>query len=94
MDSLSVRWPGIGDLCLDLIILRGRSQRLDGGRRNVLVREGDPEVFEVKLFGFDPPNFEWLQAFGQLGVLSIRSMPWAGLCLCPGACGGCLIQPG
>lgn len=79
---------------MDLIILWWWGQRLYRGRRNVLVWEGDPEVFEVKLFGFNPSNFEWLQAFGQLGVLPVGSMSWAGLCLCPGAGGGCLVQPG
>lgn len=56
----SVRWPGVWDLLWDLIVLGRGSQRLYGGRKHIFVREVDPEVFEVELFGFNPPNFQRL----------------------------------
>ena len=89
----SVGGPGVRGLLLDLIVLWGGCQRLDGGRRHVFVRQVDPKVFEVKLFGFYPSHFERLQAFGQLGVLPVGRVPWAGLHVGPGCGGARLIQP-
>lgn len=55
----SVRRPGIGGLLLDFVVLWRGSQRLDGGRGDIFVREVDPKVFEVKFFRFNPSNFQW-----------------------------------
>lgn len=71
----SIGRPGVGGLLLDFIILRWRSQRLYRGRRDVFVREVDPKVFEVKLFRFNPSNFQRFQSFGQLRVLPVRGFP-------------------
>lgn len=92
-EGSSVRGPGVGGLLLDLIVLWWGSQRLDGRRRHVFVWQVDPKVFEVKLFGFYPSNFQRLQAFGQLGVLPVGGVPRAGLHVSPGCGGACLIQP-
>lgn len=92
-EGMSVRWPRVGGLVLDFIILWWGSQGLDGRRRDVFIRKIDPKVFEVKLLRFNPPNFQWLQAFGQLGVLPVKWVPPAGLPICSGGGGGgaCLI---
>lgn len=52
----------------------GGVKAMEGGG-NVFVWQVDPKVFEVKLFGFYPSHFQWLQAFGQLGVLPVRGFP-------------------
>lgn len=88
----SVRRPGVGGLLLDLVVLRRGRQGLDGGRRDIFVREVDPKVFEVKFFRFNPSDFQWLQAFSQLGVLPFGGIPEVALHVGPGSRGVRLVD--